>query len=133
MSQPAIRIHQNRANTCVLNEKILKKLTLNILTIKNSLKDFTFKEFLKIKRNNLYYRKFCLGVYSQAKLMFIQTGSAKFYFASALAQILNSFQNLLPIIYTDKSPSAQWTVNLYDVGFQFECLDIAFHSDIVPS
>mgnify|MGYP004507980307 CR=1 FL=1 len=31
--------------------------------------------------------------------MFIQTGSAKFYFASALAQILNSFQNLLPIVY----------------------------------
>ena len=37
--------------------------------------------------------------YIQAKLMFIQTGSAKFYFASATAQILNSFQNLLPIVY----------------------------------
>ena len=31
--------------------------------------------------------------------MFIQTGSAKFYFASELAQILNLFQNLLPIVY----------------------------------
>ena len=31
--------------------------------------------------------------------MVIQTGSAKFYFASALAQILNLFQNLLPIVY----------------------------------
>ena len=53
----------------------------------------------KATSHSLYYRKFCLGVYSQAKLMFIQTGSAKFYFASALAQILNSFQNLLPIVY----------------------------------
>ncbi len=31
--------------------------------------------------------------------MVIQIGSAKYSFASALAQILNSFQNLLPIIY----------------------------------
>ena len=53
----------------------------------------------KATSHRLYYRKFCLGACSQAKLMFIQTGSAKFYFASATTQILNSFQNLLPIGY----------------------------------
>ena len=31
--------------------------------------------------------------------MLIKTGSTKHSFASALAQILNSFQNLLPIVY----------------------------------
>ena len=58
-----------------------------------------FELVSKFTSYSLYYRKFCLGVYSQAKLMFIQTGSAKFYFASATAQILNLFQNLLPIVY----------------------------------
>ena len=53
----------------------------------------------KATSHSLYYLKFCLGACSQAKLMFIQTGSAKFYFASELAQILNLFQNLLPIVY----------------------------------
>ena len=51
---------------------------------------------------SLYYRKFCLkatqsfssktDVYSNKKVQ-------NFNFASAIAQILNLFQNLLPIIY----------------------------------
>lgn len=48
---------------------------------------------------NLYYRKLSRRVYSPARLMVIQIGSTKHCFASALAQILNLFQNLLPIIY----------------------------------
>ncbi len=46
-----------------------------------------------------YYRKLSRRVYYPARLMVIQIGSTKHSFASALAQILNSFQNLLPIIY----------------------------------
>lgn len=48
---------------------------------------------------SLYYLKLSRRVYSPARLMVIQIGSTKHCFASALAQILNLFQNLLPIIY----------------------------------
>ena len=53
----------------------------------------------KATSHGLYYRKLSRRVYSPARLMVIQIGSTKHCFASALAQILNLFQNLLPIVY----------------------------------